>query len=101
MLPGLGSTPPISFFFLGVFPAFIDLDMHWTDAGEAGSGESGSAGRVRQRKGRRKERAPISTHAELVEATRAQLEASFGSGAKPPWADADTPEQALQTISAL
>ncbi|BDA45360.1 DIS3-like exonuclease 2 [Coccomyxa sp. Obi] len=69
--------------------------------GEAGSGESGSAGRVRQRKGTRKERVPISTHAELVEATRAQLEASFGGGSKPPWADAETPEQALQIISAL
>ena len=43
----------------------------------------------------------VSTHAELVEATRAQLEASFGSGAKPPWADAESPEQALQIISAL
>lgn len=43
----------------------------------------------------------MSTHAELVEATRAQLEASFGGGSKTPWADAESPEQALQTISAL
>ena len=71
------------------------------DEGEFGGGESGSAGRLRQRKGRRKERAPVSTHAELVEATRAQLEASFGGGSKTPWADAESPEQALQTISAL
>lgn len=77
------------------------MKMLCFDKGEPGSAESGSAGQMRQRKGRRKDRVPVSTHNELVEATRAQLEASFGAGSKPPWADAEGPEQALQIVSAL
>ncbi len=36
-----------------------------------------------------------------MEATRAQLEAAFGNGSKPPWADAGSPDKALKIISAL
>jgi uncharacterized membrane protein YgcG len=37
----------------------------------------------------------------LVEATRAQLEAAYGNGAKPPWEDAKSTTHALEIIASL
>lgn len=80
------------------------LECHGCTGG-AESGPSDAPGgevRAKQKKGRRKEGTRLSgSHAELVEATRAQLEACFGNGSKPPWADASSPEEALQIVSKL
>ena len=87
-----------------VVQSIRSLECHdCTGGAESGASDAiGDEARAKQKKGSRKEGTRLSgSHAELVEATRAQLEACFGNGSRPPWADAATPEGALQIVSKL